>query len=84
MGCRGIGVFSFATGFVGWTEVLVARILVVTEGVLLFEVVEPDLVVWWCKGWGYMGMLMGGSAMLIVMVPSSYLNDKCIPILKNE
>ena len=84
MGWRGIGVFSFATRFVGWTEVLVARILVVTEGVLLFEAVEPDLVAWWCKGCGYMGMLMGGAAMPIVMMPSSYLSDKCIPILKNE
>ena len=62
-----MGSFSFEVGFMGWTEVLVARILEVTEGVLWFEAVEPDLTVWWCKGWGYMGMLMGGSAMLIAI-----------------
>ena len=67
MGWRGIGLFSFATGFMGWTEVLVARMLVATEGVLWFEAVEPDLSVWWCKGWGYMGMLIGGSAMLVAI-----------------
>ena len=68
----------------GWKEVLVAPIVAVTEGVLWFEAVEPDLTVWWCKGWGYMGMLMGGSAMLITMIPSSYVRGKCIPIVDND
>ena len=44
-GRRDIGSFSFEVEFMGWTEVLVARILVVTEGVLWLEAVEPDLTV---------------------------------------
>lgn len=84
MGRRGIGLFSFEMGFMAWTELLVARMLVVTEGALWFEAVESDLTVWWCKGWGYMGMLMGGSAMVIAMDPSSYLEGKDIAILDNE
>ncbi len=64
----------------GWKEVLVARIEVVTQGVLWFEAAEPDLALWWCKGWGYMGMLTGGSAMLIAIDASSYVRGKCIPV----
>ena len=71
-----MGSFSFEAGFIGSNAVLVARILVVTEGVLWFEAVEPDLTVWWCKGWGYMGMLIGGSAMMIRIDPSTYSRDK--------
>ena len=67
----------------GSNAVLVARILVVTEGVLWFEAVGPDLTVWWCKGWGYMGMLIGGSAMLITIDPSTYSSDKCILMIDN-
>ena len=84
MGRRGIGLFSFEMGFMAWTELLVARMLVVTEGVLWFEAVESDLTVWWCKGWGYMGMLMGGSAMLIAIDDSSYLWNERISIVDNE
>ena len=84
MGWRDIGSFSLEAGFMGWKEVLVARIVEVTEGVLGFEAVEPDLPVLWCKGWGYMGMLMGGSAMLIAIDGSSYVRDKCIPIVVND
>ena len=73
-----MGSFSFEAGFMGWNAVLVARIVVVTEGILWLEAVEPDLTVWWCKGWGYMGMLIGGSAMLIEIGLSSYLINKCI------
>ena len=78
-----MGSFSFEAGFMGWKEVLVARILEVTEGVLWFEAVEPDLPVWWCKGWGYMGMLMGGSAMLTTIDGSSCVRCTCVTIIDN-
>ena len=68
----------------GWNAVLVARIFVATEGVLWAEAVEPDLTAWWCKGWGYMGMLIGGSAMLITMDPNSYSRDMCVPIADSD
>ena len=34
MGWRDTGSFSFEAGFMGWKEVLVARIVPVTEGIL--------------------------------------------------